>query len=310
MNFIKKNLVLLIVAFLIISPNISAFADTGLNNSQTNTELNNSQILFGQLFFTKNEDINKITNFISTNHPGYTYEYSDDEIDIFDLIDNLQLNTDYQETVCILENITIIIDEIKKDGVLNSINIININNDYSIQPLWGATVHRDKTEAVASKYFSKDIAKKIGAYNREVDIKYSSVIGAVFNKQNQYIHFNQYASGSEDSRDYAASTWFVASNLAWNNNQKENAYMYLGYALHPLQDKESHGQIGRGQDIPRHDKEYIKGDNITHADDETGWEWTDSNKNKLKYVSGSRVRYNAAVSVTDTWLKKYKDILK
>ncbi len=86
--------------------------------------------------------------------------------------------------------------------------------------------------------------------------------------------------------------------------------MYLGYALHPLQDKEAHGQIGRGEDIPRHDREYIKGDNITHADDETGWEWTDSNRNKLKYVSGSRVRYNAAVSVTDTWLKKYKDILK
>lgn len=28
--------------------------------------------------------------------------------------------------------------------------------------------------------------------------------------------------------------------------------MYLGYALHPLQDKEAHGQIGRGKSTPQH----------------------------------------------------------
>ena len=47
--------------------------------------------------------------------------------------------------------------------------------------------------------------------------------------------------------------------------------MYLGYALHPLQDKEAHGQIGRGKSTPQHLVSYTKGDNITHADDKTGW---------------------------------------
>lgn len=42
--------------------------------------------------------------------------------------------------------------------------------------------------------------------------------------------------------------------------------------------------------------------------DETGWEWTNSNRNELKRVPGSRVRYNATVSVTKTWLAKYSKI--
>lgn len=61
---------------------------------------------------------------------------------------------------------------------------------------------------------------------------------------------------------------------------------------------------------PQHLISYTKGDNITHADDETGWEWTNSNRNALKKVSGSRKRYNAAVSVTRTYLSQYKKILK
>lgn len=71
--------------------------------------------------------------------------------------------------------------------------------------------------------------------------------------------------------------------------------MYLGYALHPLQDKEAHGQIDRGEKYPAHT--YIVGSNRHHADDETDWEWTNSNRNELK-VPGSRARYNATVSVT------------
>lgn len=76
---------------------------------------------------------------------------------------------------------------------------------------------------------------------------------------------------------------------SWRGKRaKENAYMYLGYALHPLQDKEAHGQIGRGKSTPQHLVSYTKGDNITHADDKTGWEWTNSSRNALKAVSGSK----------------------
>ena len=78
--------------------------------------------------------------------------------------------------------------------------------------------------------------------------------------------------------------------------------MYLGYALHPLQDKEAHGQIGRGKSTPQHLVSYTKGDNITHADDKTGWEWTNSSRNALKAVSGSKKRYNAAVAVQNSIL--------
>lgn len=80
--------------------------------------------------------------------------------------------------------------------------------------------------------------------------------------------------------------------------------------LHPLQDKEAHGQIGRGKKTPQHLVSYTAGDNIRHADDVTGWEWTNSSKNALKKVSGSKKRYNAAVSVTRNYLNQYKAILK
>lgn len=82
----------------------------------------------------------------------------------------------------------------------------------------------------------------------------------------------------------------------------------MGYALHPLQDKEAHGQIGRGKAVPSHT--YKAGSNRHHADDKVGWEWTNSKRNELKSVKNSKKRYNAAVSVTKTWLSKYKNILK
>ena len=61
-----------------------------------------------------------------------------------------------------------------------------------------------------------------------------------------------------------------------------------------------------GEKYPAHT--YIVGSNRHHADDETGWKWTNSNRNELKKVPGSRVRYNATVSVTKTWLAKYSKI--
>ena len=233
------------------------------------------------------------------------------------------MQTNYNETVCIIDNLRRIDEYVEEEKINDATTGSSLSDPFGgmltkdmdaqpgIQPLWNKdTVHKNKTTEIAKKYFSSTVATKIGNYDREVDIKYSSGWGAITGSANQYIHFNQYASGSEDSRDYAATTWFVACSLAWQKGQKENAYMYLGYALHPLQDKESHGQIGRGKSIPQHLVSYTSGDNITHADDETGWEWTNSSRNALKKVSGSRVRYNAAVSVTDKYLKQYAGVLK
>lgn len=77
-----------------------------------------------------------------------------------------------------------------------------------------------------------------------------------------------------------------------------------------LPKKEAHGQIGSGKSIPQHLVSYTKGDNITHADDKTGWEWTNSSRNALKEVSGSRKRINAAKSITIQYLDQFSKILK
>lgn len=243
-------------------------------------------------------------------------------LNIYNIISELDLNTDAQETICILKNIIEINDYVEEEKIADATAGFNmfdhigglfseeLSLNGGVQPLWGTGVHRDDTTSLAKSYFSAAVAEKIGKYNREVDIKYSSGWGAITGSANQYVHFNEYASGSDDSRDYAASAWFVASELAWKKGQKENAYMYLGYALHPLQDKEAHGQIGRGKSTPQHLVSYTKGDNITHADDKTGWEWTNSSRNALKAVSGSKKRYNAAVAVTKQYLAQCSKILK
>lgn len=246
------------------------------------------------------------------------------EIDINQLISNLNLDTNYDETVCIVKNIISIDEYVDEEKIKDATTGISLSDPiggmlskvpyekFGIQPLWNKdTVHRDATTNLASKIFnSTTIGTKIGNANREVDIKYSSGKGFVTGSANQYIHFNEYASGSEDSRDYAAASFLIACELAWNKGQKDNAYMYLGYALHPLQDKESHGQIGRGKTRPQHVVSYTAGDNISKADNTTGWEWTNSKRNALKAVSGSKVRYNAAVAVTREYLEQYQSILK
>ncbi len=279
------------------------------------------RILFSKLFFEKKENIDKVTAYFNEEISTGTIP-SLNEIDIHRLINNLNLDTNYDETVCIVKNIISIDEYVDEEKINDATTGISLSDPmggmlskipdkgFGIQPLWDKdTVHRNKTTQIAKKYFNSDVADDIGKANRDVDIKYSSGVGAITGSANQYIHFNEYASGSDDSRDYAAAAWFVACELAWNKGQKSNAYMYLGYALHPLQDKESHGQIDRGAKRPQHliDK---NGDNRSKADKETGWEWTNSKRNALKAVSGSRKRYNAAVSVTETYLKKYKSILK
>lgn len=279
-------------------------------------------MLFSKLFFNQKEDIDKITTYFKQEITNGSIP-AVSEIDINLLIKDLNLNTNYEETVCIIKNVIDIDEYVEKEKIKDATTGGSLSDPYGgmlskipqaeseIQPLWNKdSVHRDKTTKIAEDYFSTSVAKKIGDANREVDIKYSSGKGAVGNLQHQYIHFNQYASGSDDSRDYAAATWFIASELAWDKGQKDNAYMYLGYALHPLQDKEAHGQIGRGEKVPQHIVSYEPFDNIVFADAETGWEWTNSSRNALKYVSGSTKRYDAAVSVTRTYLSQYKNIFR
>lgn len=317
-----KNVFCSLVAFILCIANlgipVSAVANTGDTSVCSVTEENH--IIFSRLFFDNHEDIVKLTEYFCDDVTVKNNFQSIETMDIDNIISELGLNTNIEETICILKNVFEINEYVEEEKIsdatkgffpfdrIGGLFAEEPTLDGGIQPLWGAAVHRDDTTSLATPYFGATVVEKIGKYNREVDIKYSSGVGAIANQQNQYIHFNQYASGSEDSRDYAASAWFVASELAWKKGQKENAYMYLGYALHPLQDKEAHGQIGRGKAIPSHT--YIYGSNRHHADDTIGWEWTDSNRNELKSVSGSKKRYNAAVSVTKTWLSKYKDILK
>lgn len=319
----KKNRIISVIMVVLISiastcfP-ISANAEVG-GVSATET---NDKVLFSELFFNRQDDVNKVIGYFDSDIANGAIPQTH-EIDVNQLIETLGLQTNYNETVCIIDNLRRIDEYVEEEKINDATTGSSLSDPFGgmltkdidaqpgIQPLWNKdTVHKNKTTEIAKKYFSSTVATKIGNYDREVDIKYSSGWGAITGSANQYIHFNQYASGSEDSRDYAATTWFVACSLAWQKGQKENAYMYLGYALHPLQDKESHGQIGRGKSIPQHLVSYTSGDNITHADDETGWEWTNSSRNALKKVSGSRVRYNAAVSVTDKYLKQYAGVLK
>lgn len=321
MKKVKKafcSLVAFILCITSLGIPVSAVANTDDTSVCSVSEENH--ILFSRLFFDNHEDIEKLTEYFNDDAAMKTDFQSIETLDIDNIISELSLNTNTEETICILKNIFEINEYVEEEKIADATEgfylFDHIGGLFSeeptlntgVQPLWGAGVHRDDTTSLAKSYFSATVAEAIGKANREVDIKYSSGVGAITGSANQYIHFNEYASGSDDSRDYAASMWFVACNLSWKNGNKEDAYMYLGYALHPLQDKEAHGQIGRGKDRPSHT--YIYGSNRHHADDTIGWEWTDSNRNELKSVSGSKKRYNAAVSVTKTWLSKYKEILK
>lgn len=322
MTKVKKafcSLVAFILCITSLGIPVSAVANTDDTSVCSVSEENH--ILFSRLFFDNHEDIEKLTEYFNDDAAMKTDFQSIETLDIDNIISELGLNTNTEETICILKNIFEINEYVEEEKIADATEgffpLDHIGGLFSeeptingVQPLWGAGVHRDDTTSLAKSYFSTTVAEKIGKYNREVDIKYSSGWGAITGSANQYIHFNEYASGSDDSRDYAASVWFVACSLAWKNGNKEDAYMYLGYALHPLQDKEAHGQIGRGKSTPQHLVSYTKGDNITHADDKTGWEWTNSSRNALKAVSGSTKRFNAAKSVTIQYLDQYSKILK
>lgn len=312
----KKILCILLTVIMCAMSSGAAFSVSAEENKEIDVAniSADSRQLFSKLFFENNDDVEKVIDYFDS--------HSDiDKITCIDeVIENLNLNTNYEETYCIIENLYFIDDYVDNERIKEATQGRNLFDNVGglfseqksqnsfVSPIWNKeTFHQTKTTTIAKAYFSDSVATKIGNYNMEVDEKYSSGKGAIGlgNRENQYIHFNEYASGSDDSRDEVASLWFVSAELAWKKGKKNDAYMYLGYALHPLQDKEAHGQIGRGQKTPNH---LSPVGNVNNADKETGWEWTDSNRNKLKKVDGSRVRYNAAVSVTKKWLAKYKGI--
>lgn len=239
---------------------------------------------------------------------------SDGIVDVMDFIDNLELNFTQEELNCVIENVYEIGEYVAEDTSMDVINSEKTPFDKigepEIEPMWDKDdYHVDVTRVVASNFFDSTVARKIGEYDRQVDIDYSAIDAFFGGKPEIYIHFNGYLTGGNDTRDEAAAKWFVSSELAWKNGNKEEAYKYLGFALHPLQDKEAHGQIGRGLKRPQHAIDLL-GQNINKADELYGWEWTDSNRVALKSVPGSVVRYVAATNVTKEYLGKYAKILK
>ena len=72
-----------------------------------------------------------------------------------------------------------------------------------------------------------------------------------------------------------------------------------------LQDIEAHGQIDRGDIVPDH-LGNVNGDNRGKADSASGYEWTNNNKNRLKYVRNSKKRQNAAKSITKKYIKRFR----
>ena len=154
-------------------------------------------------------------------------------LNIYNTISELDLNTDAQETICILKNIIEINDYVEEEKIADATAGFNmfdhigglfseeLSLNGGVQPLWGTGVHRDDTTSLVKSYFCAAVAEKIGKYNREVDIKYSSGWGAITGSANQYIHFNEYASGSDDSRDYAASHGLLRASWRGKKGKKK-----------------------------------------------------------------------------------------
>ena len=180
---------------------------------------------------------------------------------------------------------------------------------------WKKGKHKSITYDIAKKYFTKNVAKKIAEYCKKLDEDFPSTAYAknftlhAEEKEWQYYHFNKYKYGNKDSRTEYANKWLSKAIDEYHAGRHDKAYMWLGYALHCLQDIEAHGQIDRGDTIPDH-LGNVNGDNRNKADKASGYEWTDSKKNKLKYVFGSKKRQNAAKEITKTYIKAFRDAIK
>lgn len=195
---------------------------------------------------------------------------------------------------------------------------------------WGKSVHNGYNKSAKSAYrttvkggfyyygtyfwalecgFSIENAKLLGEYCQELDKKYpSSMYAKVWlatsgcpqssysqsqlseYRRWQYFHFNKNKSGQDSRTSFCLSrrNWAVDK---WNQGQYRKALNYLGYAIHAVQDYHSHGQIGRGLDIPQHIA-YDEKNNPNKRDvaDNINYVWADSGWKLLEYDSYNKTR--------------------
>ena len=185
------------------------------------------------------------------------------------------------------------------------------SNDYNGE--FKKSKHEDIAYDVAKQCgFSSSVAKSIAKNCRALDDVYPSTAYAknfMLHYEEriwQYYHFNGYKSGNKDTRVEYANSWLNRAINYYKKGKRKDAYKWLGYALHCLQDREAHGQIGRGEVIPEHIFSRKGEKNRTKADTAIGYEWTNSKRNALKYVPFSHKRVNAAKKITRDYLLKFK----
>ncbi len=191
---------------------------------------------------------------------------------------------------------------------------------------WGASVHNGYNKLVANHYncttvrnsfyyfgtyywaiqcgFSSSNAKLLGEFCQELDDKYPSskyylakLVKWKYTqtqlddfKRWQYFHFNKNTSGQDSRTSFCLSrrNWAVDK---WNKGEYRKALNYLGYAIHAVQDYHSHGQIGRGLDVPQHlyyDEKYNP--NFSNVADNIDYVWANSAWTKLKCDSANKTR--------------------
>ena len=165
----KTGKLFYIFAFMIIGVICIAFPLSAQAQTEEASLISqNDRIMFADLFFNNKDDINKIMKHFDEEISNGELPKTDN-IEVFNLIEDLQLNTTYDETVCILKELNYIdnfveTDEINKvitgrsfsdpiGGMLtNSIE----ENLGLVQPLWNKdSVHKNKTTELAKKYFPK-----------------------------------------------------------------------------------------------------------------------------------------------------------
>ena len=82
---------------------------------------------------------------------------------------------------------------------------------------------------------------------------------------------------------------------SWKKGEKDKALEHLGYGLHALQDREAHGQQGRGKAIPVQE---AYADNINYG-------WADSKHVKLDKDEKHKSRLVATAKVSKDYINKF-----
>ena len=128
----------------------------------------------------------------------------------------------------------------------------NTVNKIDVWGLWGTDVHYFRTEQWARELgISPGTANAIGGADEAIDTLYTTM---VFSDANWAWHFNR-SSGAKDSR-LILSEWQVLMakmrcDCERGTDDSFNASVYLGHALHPLQDWVAHADFNRKLEAPR-----------------------------------------------------------